>query len=96
MQLIDEIKKNSPYLAAYAWLHNAALREGSDREACRITIALMRVIRKIESLGATVDCYGALEIAYIDIRIDGRAVMRIDTQELELYDSEASAFELEV
>lgn len=50
MKLIDKIKKEEPYLAAYAWLHNAALREGSDREACRMTMAPMRIIHKIEAL----------------------------------------------
>lgn len=86
MKLIDKIKKEVPYLAAYAWLHNAALREGSDREACIMTIALMRIIHKIEALGATVQCYGSPEINYFDIEINGRAVMSAAIKEL-VYDS---------
>lgn len=81
MQLIDKIKKESPYLAAYAWLYNAALREGSDREACRITISLMRIIRKIEALGTTVQCHGVPEIKYIAIECKGRTIMEIGIQE---------------
>ena len=86
MELIDKIKKETPYLAAYSWLYNAALREGSDRDACRITITLMRIIRKIEALGATVQCYGSPEINYFDIEINGRAVMSAAIKEL-VYDS---------
>lgn len=87
MKLIDKIKKEVPYLAAYAWLHNAALRGGSDREACRMTIALMQIIHKIEALGVTVQCYGSPEINYFDIEINGRAVMSAAIKEL-VYDSE--------
>lgn len=82
MELIDKIKKETPYLAAYSWLHNAALREGSDREACRITISLMRIIRKIEALGTTVQCYGVPEIKHITIERKGRTIMEIDIQEV--------------
>lgn len=82
MELIDKVKKEIPYLAAYSWLHNAALREGSDREACRITISLMRITRKIEALGTTVQCYGVPEIKHITIERKGRTIMEIDIQEV--------------
>lgn len=85
-QAIEDIKKEIPYLAAYAWLHNAALREGSDREARRITITLMRIIRKIEASGATVGCHGVPEIKYISIEHKGRTIMEIGIQEAQ-YDS---------
>lgn len=87
MKLIDKIKKETPYLAAYSWLHNAALREGSDRDACRITISLMHIIRKIEALGTTVQCHGVPEIKYISIERNGRTIMEIGVQEV-LNDSE--------
>lgn len=82
MQLIEKIKKEVPYLAAYAWLHNAALREGSDREACRMTVALMQIIHKIEALGVAVQCYGAPEIKYISIERKGRTIMEVGIQEV--------------
>ena len=82
MRLIDKIKKEVPYLAAYAWLHNAALREDSDREACGMTIALMQIIHKIEALGTSVQCHGMPEIKYIAIERKGRTIMEIGIQEV--------------
>ena len=82
MELIGRIKKETPYLAAYAWLYNIALREGSDREARRIRISLMRIIRKIEALGTTVRCHGVPEIKHITIERNGRTIMEIGVQEV--------------
>lgn len=82
MELIGRIKKETPYLAAYAWLYNIALREGSDREARRIRISLMRIIRKIEALGTTVQCHGVPEIKHITIERNGRTIMEIGVQEV--------------
>ena len=81
MELIGRIKKETPYLAAYAW-YNIALREGSDREARRIRISLMRIIRKIEALGTTVQCHGVPEIKHITIERNGRTIMEIGVQEV--------------
>jgi hypothetical protein len=79
---LETIKKEIPYLAAYAWLHNAALREGSDREACRMTVALIQIIHKIEALGVAVQCHGVPEIKYLSIERKGITIMEIGIQEL--------------
>ena len=84
---IELIKKETPYLAAYAWLHNAAVREDNGRDVCRMTIALMHCIRQIESYGATVQTFDAPEIESIRILLHGETVMSIRIRE-ESNDSE--------